>query len=192
MFVSNFANCNENLRCTVQFVILHPSNADVIPSGNIFPQIACMCDLPASSLPAHIRSSLQSNPNHHTVKTQSFPHHVISTRSSSSSIRQVSCDPPCMHIFLTLFCWFSLVNEYVVTAAIGEHMTRLHNSADRQSLETALLAYDTLLTLSDEVQYIWLKRLKLGTVLPLLTGSIPDVALFSYWRSWVSFWTFLF
>ena len=35
-------------------------------------------------------------------------------------------------------------------------------------LGTALLAYDSLLTLSEEVQYIWKNKWKLGTVLYIL------------------------
>jgi Family of unknown function (DUF6533) len=42
------------------------------------------------------------------------------------------------------------------------------NLADGLSLGTVLLAYDTLLTLSIELEYIWGKKFKLGTLLYLL------------------------
>jgi Family of unknown function (DUF6533) len=42
------------------------------------------------------------------------------------------------------------------------------NLADGLSLGTVLLAYDTLLTLSIELEYIWMKKFKLGTLLYLL------------------------
>jgi Family of unknown function (DUF6533) len=42
------------------------------------------------------------------------------------------------------------------------------NLADGLSCGTVLLAYDTLLTLSIELEYIWRKKFKLGTLLYLL------------------------
>jgi Family of unknown function (DUF6533) len=51
--------------------------------------------------------------------------------------------------------------------------------ADRLSLGTVLLAYDTLLTLSIELEYIWVKKFKLGTLLYLLAryATIPYLVL---------------
>ena len=45
----------------------------------------------------------------------------------------------------------------------------LANSQHPLLVGTALLAYDSLLMLSEEVTYIWNKKWKLGTVLYLLT-----------------------
>ena len=44
-------------------------------------------------------------------------------------------------------------------------------------LRTALLAYDSLLTLVDEVLYIWKKKWKLGTALYLL-ARYPNLLYF--------------
>jgi Family of unknown function (DUF6533) len=51
--------------------------------------------------------------------------------------------------------------------------------ADKLSLGTVLLAYDTLLTLSIELEYIWVKKFKLGTLLYLLAryAAILDLML---------------
>jgi Family of unknown function (DUF6533) len=53
------------------------------------------------------------------------------------------------------------------------------NLADGLSLETVLFAYDTLLTLSIELEYIWGKKFKLGTLLYLLAryAAILDLML---------------
>jgi Family of unknown function (DUF6533) len=53
------------------------------------------------------------------------------------------------------------------------------NLADGPTLGTVLLAYDTLLTLSIELEYIWGKQFKLGTLLYLLAryAAILDLVL---------------
>jgi Family of unknown function (DUF6533) len=43
---------------------------------------------------------------------------------------------------------------------------------------TALLAYDTLLTLTHEVKYLWLKNFKLGTALYILARHFTLLGLF--------------
>ena len=44
-----------------------------------------------------------------------------------------------------------------------------YNSAKQLSLGTVIVVYDTLITLSHEVEYIWLKNVRLGTILYLST-----------------------
>lgn len=51
---------------------------------------------------------------------------------------------------------------------MGERNACMHNPANNLTLEAALFAYDTLLTLPHEVHYIWNQRFKLGTILYLL------------------------
>jgi Family of unknown function (DUF6533) len=55
------------------------------------------------------------------------------------------------------------------------------NLADGLSRGTVLLAYDTLLTLSIELEYVWGKKFKLGTLLYLLArhAMILDLVLWA-------------
>lgn len=64
----------------------------------------------------------------------------------------------------------------------------MHSTGNELTTETALLAYDTLLTLSDEIEYIWQKTYKLGKVLYLLARypTLPLVllaALAHFWKT---------
>ena len=56
--------------------------------------------------------------------------------------------------------------NYVITAALGEPVgSSMQGLVVVSPFQTALLVYDTLLTLPLEVQYIWRKKLKLGSIL---------------------------
>jgi Family of unknown function (DUF6533) len=59
--------------------------------------------------------------------------------------------------------------NYVAIAALSKLLACVHNPANRVPLGIVLLAYDTLLTLFREAEYIWLRKFKLGTVLYMLT-----------------------
>ena len=54
-------------------------------------------------------------------------------------------------------------------------------AANKISPGTVLIAYDTILTLSNEITYIWQKKVKLGTVLyclaryPILVVTLLNV-----------------
>ena len=62
-----------------------------------------------------------------------------------------------------------MAQNYAAIAALGEPaVTCPNNSVNRLSLDTALLAYDTLITLPHEVEYIWPKKIRLGTMLYLM------------------------
>ena len=64
----------------------------------------------------------------------------------------------------------SVAFNYTLIASLGECnlKTCVQILAKPLLLETALIAYDSLLTFSEEVIYIWKKKWKLGTVLYLL------------------------
>jgi Family of unknown function (DUF6533) len=51
----------------------------------------------------------------------------------------------------------------------------LSNSTISTACSTALLAYDTLLTLPSEIRYIWCKAIKIGAILYLLARYLPLV-----------------
>ena len=56
--------------------------------------------------------------------------------------------------------------NYVVVAALGEPVaSSMQGLVVISPFQTALLVYDTLLTFSLEVKYIWRKKLKLGSIL---------------------------
>ena len=58
---------------------------------------------------------------------------------------------------------------YVWAAALGEPVgSSMWGLVVVSPFQTALLVYDTLLTFSLEVKYIWRKKLKLGSVLYIL------------------------
>ena len=59
--------------------------------------------------------------------------------------------------------------NYIFIASFGECKARMEILANSPTVGTVLLAYDSLLTLFEEVSYIWKKKWKLGTVLYLLT-----------------------
>ena len=59
--------------------------------------------------------------------------------------------------------------KYSYISGFGEHKVYVQVLANSLLLlEIVLLAYDSLLTLFEEVPYIWQKKWKLGTVLYLL------------------------
>lgn len=60
--------------------------------------------------------------------------------------------------------------NYTFTAALSESMGWFMSTSQLTDdpFEIALLVYDTLLTFSDEIENIWHKKLKLGTILYLL------------------------
>jgi Family of unknown function (DUF6533) len=51
----------------------------------------------------------------------------------------------------------------------------LSNSTISTACSTALLVYDTLLTLPSEIRYIWRKTIKIGAILYLLARYLPLV-----------------
>lgn len=70
-----------------------------------------------------------------------------------------------------------MANRYARIAALCES-TIICTSQLTNYLDAALLVYDTLLTLSDEIKYIWHKKFRLGTVLYWIT-RYPALVLFS-------------
>ena len=79
-------------------------------------------------------------------------------------------------LLLTLDVWIydtnpshSTIDRHVYKAVTCEPILRMYAPADtRRRLRTVLVAYDTLLTTQDEVQFGWRERFKLGTSLYLL------------------------
>jgi Family of unknown function (DUF6533) len=65
-----------------------------------------------------------------------------------------------------------IVYNYRRIAALGELVDRVCNPANSLAVETALLAYDSLLTMDPEIGYIWKTKFKLGTALYLLARYI--------------------
>ena len=58
-----------------------------------------------------------------------------------------------------------MASNYVNVAALGEPWEVLWGLVVVSLFQTALFLYDTLLTFSLEVKYIWRKKLKLGSIL---------------------------
>ena len=68
--------------------------------------------------------------------------------------------------------------NYVFISAFGEGKTCVRDPANRLLLQTALLVYDSILTLSQEVHYIWKKKFKIGTALYMLARYAMLVYIF--------------
>jgi Family of unknown function (DUF6533) len=62
----------------------------------------------------------------------------------------------------------STAENHVAIAAFGEYRAHGPNPANSLRFDTALLVYDSLLSLSQEIHYIWNSKLRLGTVLYVL------------------------
>lgn len=69
---------------------------------------------------------------------------------------------------LTVVYWSSLGVNFAFTASIGELIDYGHEYSNGSVFHIALLTYDTILTLSDEIDCIWKKRFTLGSGLYLL------------------------
>jgi Family of unknown function (DUF6533) len=62
-----------------------------------------------------------------------------------------------------------MASNYCLIASFGELKAFVTiNSTNSPPLESALLAFDAILTLSHEIGYIWNNKFKLGTALYLL------------------------
>jgi Family of unknown function (DUF6533) len=91
-----------------------------------------------------------------------------------------------------------MVVNHISIAFAGEPKASVRNLTDRKPREQVILTYDSLLTLSYEVEYIWHKTFKLGTALYFLTRYvmllylwieaigqsivIPSLQVCSFWR----------
>jgi Family of unknown function (DUF6533) len=58
-----------------------------------------------------------------------------------------------------------MTGNYIQNSAFGKSESDVYDTANRVLLDIALLAYDTVLTLSHEVPYIWLKKTSIGAIL---------------------------
>lgn len=66
-----------------------------------------------------------------------------------------------------------MATRLTLIAAFGETSTHVRELANSVSLSTVLLIYDTILTLSCEVEYIWKRKLRLGKILYLVARYSP-------------------
>jgi Family of unknown function (DUF6533) len=58
---------------------------------------------------------------------------------------------------------------HILIAALGECRAHAHNPANSLLFDTALLVYDSFLTLSQEIHYVWNRKFRLGTILYVLS-----------------------
>jgi Family of unknown function (DUF6533) len=61
----------------------------------------------------------------------------------------------------------SLADRYVLVASFSKHISIIRSI--QLIINTVLVVYDTIITLSYEVEYIWRRKFKLGTALYLVS-----------------------